>query len=310
MFNKSIASPKGWLAFELNVLRRLKFASIVLPFTVETNLGTYLKRWNVRVVANDSTQSAWTKAVAAIQNNNEKLSEDDVNVVLEDVYVPRYRLQNTALRKWFNETDAWWFDNIRQNAEKLSSPVQRAIALSLAMSVGDYAFSFADETLELRQPLSTVFRRLWSVLPEPVNNGQNNTCHNKTINEFIGENYLDLMFLRLPAAHNQSQRMRFGAAAWREEWLRGGDDFWDAAEAANSNKLGALVETKSQYLHLLEETLQNASHIPAWTIAHVEDNFISTPEIVEIVGRMRRVDTIYTKDFSELTGTKAVIITA
>jgi len=71
-----------------------------------------------------------------------------------------------------------------------------------------------------------------------------------------------------------------------------------------------LIETKSQYLHLLEETLRMAKHIPVWTIAHVEDGFVSTQDIVETVGRMRRVDTIYTKDFSELTGTKAVIITA
>lgn len=310
MFAKQINPPTGWLAFELNVLRRLKFASVVLPFTVETNLGAYLKRWNVRVVANDPMRSAWTKAVAAIQNNSEKLSEDNVNIVLEDVYVPRYRLQNAALRSWFNETDAWWFDNARQNIEKLSSPIARTIASSVAMSVGDYVLSFTQETLELRQPLSKVFWRLWSVLPEPINNGQNNTCHNKLINEFIAENYLDLMFLRLPAARSQTQQTDFGATAWREEWLRGDDDFWREAESATANKLGALVETKSQYLHLLEETLQTASHIPAWTIAHVEDGFISTQDIVETVGRLRRVDTIFTKDFTELTGTKAVIITA
>jgi len=310
MFAKQINTPRGWLAFELNVLRRLKFASAAIPFAVETQLGAYLKRWSVRVAANDSMQSAWTKAVAAIQNNAEKLSDDEVNVILEDAYVPGYRLQNAALRRWFNETDSWWFDNIRRNVEKLSSPIAKAIALSIGMSVGDYVLSFAEETLELRQPLSNVYRRLWSVFPEPFNNGQNNTCHNKTVNEFIAENYLDLMFLRLPPSHNQIQQARFGTAAWREEWVRGGDDFWQEVEAANAGKLGTLIETKSQYLHLLEETLQTASHIPAWTIAHVEDGFISTQEIVETVGRIRRVDTIFTKDFSELTGTKAVIITA
>lgn len=310
MFAKQINTPKGWMAFELNVLRRLQFASAILPFTGEPNLGAYLKRWNVRVTANDSMQSAWTKAVAAIQNNAEKLSDDEVNVILNDAYVPHYRLQNPALRNWFNETDAWWFDNVRQNIEKLSSPVAHAIALSIGMSVGDYVLSFTEETLELRQPLSTVYRRLWSILPEPVNNGQKNVCHNKTVNAFIAETHSELMFLRLPTAHNQSQRSRFGTAAWREEWLRGGADFWNDAEAANADQLGTLIETKSQYLHLLEETLQTASHIPAWTIAHVEDGFISTQEIVETVGRTRRVDTIFTKDFSELTGTKAVIITA
>ena len=309
MFTKSI-TPQGWLAFELNVLRRLKFSSAILPFTSEPNLGAYLKRWSVRVLANDLMQSAWTKSVAAIQNNAEKLSDEDVSAILEDAYVPRYRLQNESLKQWFNETDAWWFDNVRTNIENLSSSMAQAMALSIAMSVGDYVLSFDAETLQLRQPLSIVFKRLWSVQPEPVNNGQNNTCQNKTANDFIAENYMDLMFLRLPSAHNQSQKSYLGRTAWREEWLRFGNDFWNDVETAQAGKLGTLVETKSQYLRLVEETLRTASHLPTWAIAHIEDGFVTTQDIVETVGQIRRVDTIFTKDFSELTGTKAVIITA
>jgi len=310
MRNKLNTTPKSWLAFELNVLHRLKFASAILPFTNQPHLGAYLKRWNARVLANDATLSGWTKAVAVIQNNSEKLSVEEVDLVLEDAYVPRYRPQNPALRNWFNETDAWWFDNVRRNIERLASPVARAIALNVGMSVGDYAFSFTDETLELRQPFSVVYRRIWSVTPEPVNNGQNNTCQNKTANEFIGENYTDLMFLRLPAAHNQTQRNHLGAEAWREEWLRGGAEFWADFETAQIGKLGTLIETKSQYLRLVEEALRAAKNIPVWAIACVEDGFVSTQDIVEAVSRVRRVDTIYTKDFSELTGAKAVIVTA
>jgi hypothetical protein len=120
--------PKSWLSFELNVLRRMKFESAAIPFSHNSALGSYLKRWNIRVSANDPLQSAWTKAVAVILNNGEKLSAEDVNVVLEDAYVPRYRLQNPALREWFNETDAWWFDNVRQSIDLLPTPVSRAIA--------------------------------------------------------------------------------------------------------------------------------------------------------------------------------------
>lgn len=310
MFNQTNITPKGWLAFELNVLRRLKFASAALPFTPDAGIGTYLKRWNARVLANDLTLSAWTKAVAAIENNGKMLSEQEVDAVLEDVYVPRFRLNNQALRNWFGETDAWWFDNVHNNIECLGSPVSRAIAATTALGVGDYALSFTDDTLELRQPLSNVFRRLWSVAPAPVDNGQDNLCANKNGNDFIAEAHADLMFLRLPRAHNLMQKSFLGRAAWREEFLRGGDHFWIDLERRQAGRLGTLIETKSQYLRLLEEALQTAKHIGAWAIAHVEDGFISTPELVETVGRVRRVDTVYTKDFSELTGTKAVMITA
>lgn len=310
MLNSKSNIPKSWLAFELNVLRRLKFESAILPFCENANVGMYLKRWNSRVLANDALQTGWIKSVAAIQNNGEKLSDDDVNSVLEDAYVPQYRLQNPSLRNWFGETDAWWFDNVRNNIERLASPTSKAIALTVGMSVGDYVLSFAEDTREFRQPLSTVYRRLWSVLPETFNNSNNNVCLNKNAYDFIAENYADLMFLRLPQAHNQTPKTHLGRTAWREEWLRGGDDFWTDVERAGANRLGTAVETKSQYLRLLEETLITAKHIGTWAIAHVEDGFISTQEIVETIGHTRRVDTIFTKDFSELTGTKAVIITA
>lgn len=310
MFNNSNLIPNGWLAFELNVLRRLKFATIAIPFSAEAKLGAYLKRWNIRVLANDPTQWAWTRAVAEIENNTEILSEEDLATVLEDAYVPRHRLQNPALKKWFNETDSWWFDNVRQNIEKLGSPTARCVALSIGLGVGDYVMSFNDDTRNLRQPLSNIYKRLYLAQPAPVNNGKVNTCSNKPANEFIAENYTDLLFLRLPRAYNSDFRNSQAGHIWREEWIRGSDDFWESLDSAQANKLGTHVITKSQYLELLEDALKTASHIQSWAIAHVEDGFIPTQEVIETVSQVRRVDTIFTKDFSELTGTKATIITA
>lgn len=310
MLKNPVITPKNWLAFELNVLRRLKFESVALPFAGEPILGAYLKRSETRVLANDFLPSAYAKTLAQIQNNNERLSADAIGAILEDAYVPRHRLQNAALRGWFTETDAWWFDNVRRNIEHIGEPMQKAIALNIGLSVGDYVFSFRDDTLELRQPLSNVFKRLAGIHPPVVDNGKNNACTNRTANEFVSEVYPDLMFLRLPRAHNQVLRNALGWTAWREEWIRGGDYFWDEMEQRQSGQLGTHVETKSQYLNLIEEFLNTAAHIDLWAVEHVEDGFINTQDIVETIARTRPVDTIYTKDFSELTGTKAVIITA
>src|SRR5438105_8150912 len=109
----------GWLGFELNVLRRLKFKSAALPLAGEPSLGHYLKRWEARVAANDPAQWAWTKSLAFIENNCDTLTEEDVGGLLEDAYVPRSSFRNPTLLTWFNETDAWWFDNVRANAERL-----------------------------------------------------------------------------------------------------------------------------------------------------------------------------------------------
>jgi hypothetical protein len=302
--------PHGWLAFELNVLRRLKFASVALPFTGEPALGIYLKHWGVRVHANDIARWAYTRAAAAIENNTVRLTEADLDLILEDAYVPRHKLYNPSLRHWFNETDAWWFDNVREGIEKLESPEARAVALSVGMEVGDYVLSFNDDTRELRQPLSKVFRRVWDQHPIPVNNGKQNLAANREARDFIAEQYTELLFLRLPRARNLNVKQRMGQTAWREDWVHGSDGFWDDLELAHAGRLGTFVETKSQYLRFVEDLLQTAAHLPAWAIAHVEDGFISNDELMETISGIRKVETVYTKDFSELLGVKASIITA
>jgi hypothetical protein len=300
--------PDGWLAFELGVLRRLRFRSLANPFAGEAVLDAYVKRWGVRVSSNDAARWASVRASARVANNSERLSKDEVAMVLEDAYVPRYRLSNPSLRKWFGETDAWWFDNVRENLEKLESQTRRALALHLGLSVGDYALSFDDETRELRQPLSRVFERLWDAEGTPYDNSQRNLSANKEARDFLAGEQADLLFLRLPRRERRSARN--SVWAWREEWVRSGDEFWDEFEQAREGRLGARAETKQQYLRHVEELLDTASHIPTWAVAHAEDGFISTEDLVETMRRVRKVGTIYAKDFSELLGIRATIVTA
>ncbi len=224
MRNFSDSLPEGWLAFELSVLRRLQFRSVADPFAGEATTAAYLKRWGARVAANDPAQWAFTRARARVENNAGVLSESEVDEVLEDAYVPRHRLYNPSLRRWFGETDAWWFDNVRAAVEKLE-PEQRALALDLGMAVGDYALSFDDETRELRQPLSRVFKRLWDAAPAPFDNRRRNAASNHDARDFVSREPADLLFLRLPRPSRRGARD--SSWAWREEWVRGDGDFWD-----------------------------------------------------------------------------------
>ncbi len=302
----------GWLGFELSVLRRLKFQSVALPLSGEPNLAMYLKQMDTRVLANDPAQWSWTKAVAFVENNCETLTEQDLETILDDAYVPRSYFRNPTLLSWFNETDAWWFDNLRANADRLSSPYKRALALAIGMAVGDYVFSFNLETRDLRQPLSlsNVFRRVWHTQPQPVNNLRKNASSNHAVKAFLADIHeTDLLFLRLPRPARASDSRNSRVLTWREEWLREGKSFWNDS-AQRGAKLDGYVETKEQYLRLIEELLTTAAHLPLWAIEGVSDGFVSTEELIECVGEARKIDAIYTKDFSELLGIQSVIITA
>ena len=303
----------GWLGFELNVLRRLKFRSVALPLVGEPHLGHYLKRWQIRVSANDPAQWAWTKSQAFIENNSETLTVEDVELLLDDAYVPRSDFRNPGLLTWFNETDAWWFDNLRTNCDRLMSTPKRALALAVGMSVADYVFSFNLDTRDLRQPLSlsSVFHRVLHTLPPPIDNQCRNTSTNYEARAFIAENQdSDLMFLRLPHPTRATDNRQHRVMSWREEWLRQASA--SASEPTNERggKLGPYVETKEQYLGLIEDLLHTASHVPKWAIEAVSDGFVSTEELVDCIGGTRKIDATYTKDFSELLGVHAVIVTA
>ena len=304
--------PNGWLAFELGVLRRLKFDSVALPFTGEPEICVQLKSWKVRVAANDPMIWSYTKAFALIENNTEQLNEDDLNILLDDAYLPRDVLENPALLKWFNETDAWWFDNVRFNAERLE-PYKRALALTAGMMTGDYVLSFNEQTRTLREPLSLpeVFRRMLACLPKPHDNAMRNKSTNQDVRNFVAErHHTDLLFLRLPVPVTQTNTAKDPIVTWREEWLRGGDDFWLELERARDARLGSRVQSKQQYLGFVEDLLRTASHIPTWAIAHTENGFISTEELVEKIGRVRKVASIYSKDFSDMLGVRASLIVA
>jgi hypothetical protein len=303
----------GWLGFELSVLRRLKFRSVALPLAGEPNLGLYLKRWDARVLANDPARWAWTKALAFVENNSETLSEEDLDTVLDDAYVPRNYFHNPTLLTSFNETDAWWFDNVRANAERLESPYKRALALSLGMAAGDYVFSFNLDTRELRQPLalSNIFRRASRTLSPLVDNGQRNPSSNQPVKNFLAELYdVDLLFLRLPRTARATNSRNARVLNWREEWLQQGKNSGSEQGRDRAGKLNAHVETKEQYLGLVEDLLQTAAHLPLWVVEGISDGFVSKDELVECVGNARKIDAVYTKDFSELLGTQSVIITA
>ena len=140
--------------------------------------------------------------MALVENVSDRLSQEDFDIVLQDAYVPRDKMDNPSLLKWFNESDAWWFDNVRFNAERLESTYKRAIALTLGMMVGDYVLSFTEESRQLREPLSlsNVLRRMANGLPSIYDNSLLNKSTNQDVRAFVAERqHTDLLFLRLPA---------------------------------------------------------------------------------------------------------------
>jgi hypothetical protein len=292
---------RRWLGFELSVLRRLKFASLAVPFAGQPDLEWYLKFWGKQALTNDLCQWAWWMSRALVENQGERLTEEDVSLVLENAYEPQARLYNAALSGALNELDSVWFDNVWQNIQLLPDEPKRAMAYTLALGVADYVFAFDAATRDLRRPLSQVYLQLWRTQRKLVNNGQSNAALNQDAHEFIRSAKTDLLFARFPRPQGLAG-LRGTLAGWRETFVRGHDMFWDELIAAQRGKLGDAVTSKQQYLQLVNNFLAKAKHIPKWAIAHADDGFVTVSELGEIVRQHRRLELTYHKDFSDVLG--------
>jgi len=289
-------NKKTLLGFQASVLRQIEFRSIAFPFWKEARLDWYLKAWSKVIFANDARVWAGTLARAMVEAS-EPLGEDAITRILEDVYVPGVNLANPNLRHWYNETDAWWMDNLRRNIEALDDQLMRAQAFALGLQTGDYALSFDEETRELRRPLTTVFWRLAGrAFAGPVGNPHNRSF-NQPAEDFIRQARADVLYLGSPSSHTD----RGGAQArseWRESWVTGaGSDM-----AGQTTLQPPRPQSKQSYLASLDRLLRVASHFKTWAIEYQEPGLATAQDVVELIKEHRPVTATYSKDVTEVAG--------
>lgn len=302
-------SVRGLLSFRLGVIARFSARSIALPFASDATLGSCLKLTPARLQVNDPFSSVAAECQASIGNNNEMLTAADIDSILADSGTSG-DIVNSSLLEWFDERDAQWLDTVRRNIATLPSPNRVAVAQKLVMDAGQYALSFSAATASLRQPLSNVFLRLCSRLPNPFDNGKRNVCTVKSPRQFAAESEAELMFLSLPAPSFEGMRVALGVRAWREEWIRGNGGFWKDFEKKSVGQLHGRIPARTIYLRSLEQLLRSARKMKHWVIELPTESAIASSDVMETIGAIRPIKKVYTKDLSEMGRGRSTIVTA
>ncbi len=300
------ASCRGWKAsrynkkslmgFEASVLRQVEFRSIAIAFSGGTRLDWYLKTWGKQIFSNDPR--CWAAMVSkATLEARAPLTEEQISRLLEDVYVPGAWLRNAQLRRWFNEMDSWWMDNLRHNIDAVEDEVVRAQALALGLQTGDYALSFDDETRGLKRPLTTVFWQLAGRAANDLPGHPNNRVHNGPAREFILRVHADLLYLDLPASHGEHAGSE-ARAQWRECWIQGKE----TEDSDDLLRLTTIPQSKQAYLATADRLLRAAAHIKKWAIGYQESGLASAREVSDLIKEHRPVTATYSKDLTEVAG--------
>lgn len=288
-------NQKALLGFEVSVLRQFQFDSIAIPFSGEAKLDWYLKLFRKRILSNDSR--AWAAVTArAMVESTEALTEEQINQLLKDIYIPGTRLVNSRLLDWFRETDAWWLENLRRNLQSLEDEKLRAQAYLLGLQVGDYALSFNEETLDYRRPLATVFWRLAGRLNIGAYRHPQNRCFNMPPQDFLKQAQADVLYLDLPAAGAEIAGNQ-ARSEWRECWVTG-----ERVCTTDATTMLTLSQSKQAYLLKVDEMFRAAAHINRWAIGCQEIGLTSAREISELIKAHRPIRATYSKDVSEVAG--------
>lgn len=288
-----------YAAFELSVLHRLEFKSVAIPANGDPYVAAFLKRRGIAVSTNDLSQADWYRSIALVQNDSEHLDESDLALILENAYEPRAELSNPLLGGIFGPVDAIWFDNVRQNLERIDSNLKFALAADLVFRVGQYVRSFDSYTRHFRQPLSRVFRDLHRRLEPPKPSAISARASAVNPAEFVAESRGNLLFLRL----NTLFAAGGSEPDWREIWLFGRD-------AKPFSALRERFTSRSGFFAYVASLLDRASHFDKWALSFIDNGFFTTSEITDFLANLRNVSAVYSKDFSEFAGHRAIIVTA
>jgi hypothetical protein len=289
-------NQKTLLGFQASVLRQVEFRSIAIPYLNEARLDWYLKAWGKQIFANDPRAWAGTVARATVEAVAE-VGEDIISRILEDVYVPRVRLANPDLRRWFGETDAWWMDNLRRNINALEDELTRAQALTIGLQTGDYALSFSEETRELRRPLTTVFWQLGGRAVAGPAGHPHNRSFNLAADDFIKHARADLLYLNLRSSRDGGAGAE-GRSEWREAWVSGSQ----RAEADRATTPAILPQSRQSYLASIDRLLRPAGHFKTWAVECHEPGLATAQDIVDLIKEYRPVRATYSKDVTEVAG--------
>jgi hypothetical protein len=288
---------RRWLGFELNILRRLKFSTIAIPFAGSPDLDWYLKFWGKQVYSNDICKWAAAMSRAYVENRNILLSEEDVAMLMNEAAAPHGQPGYQLIDDRLSEADAIWLSNLRPAIGKLHTPYRQALAVSHALRVGEYALSFQPHTSHLRRPLSDVFLQFWRSQRQVFDNGKDNRSFNLDASYFLRQVSADVMFARFPGPRGLLSRH-----PWREILANGNPEEWKYMLRRQRGRLGDAVLSKQHYQELIATFLVEARRVGRWAISHTDDGFMTLAEMTDIIRRFRKIDTIYHKDFSEVIG--------
>ncbi len=229
-----MGSKRKLLPVIKNIVESLNVTSVLDAFAGSNCVAYELKKTGVRVTTNDFLKFSYHISKAAIENNTEKLTKHDLDLLFKENKKKKSFIRDTFSGLYFSDYENVFLDDMWSNLGKINSDYKRKIVLASMHRAclkrrprGIFAytgFRYDDGRKDLRQDLRQHFLDAVIEWNNAVfDNGKINRSYNKDIFDLEVELhdlvYLDPPYFSLKSDNDYTRRYHFVeglASYWKD----------------------------------------------------------------------------------------------
>ena len=278
-------------------------------FAGSQSVGYYFKQLGCKTIVNDFLSFNNQIGKALIENNSEKLDEDDLAILFEEApNKSDYTLMEEVFTGlFFQKEDAVFIDNFRANIPRLSNPYKQAMAfavmnrsLTRKITMGHFGHTQAliyannpervKRNRSLIRPVKELFLELLPKYNEAVfDNGRDNASYREDILELLPKlRNIDLAYFDPPYCDSHADYQGFYhlletyTEYWRDKQFVNGIKRYEPQRHSGFDK-------KSEITSSLRKLFERSDSIPNWIISYNNRSYPSIDTMVELIKPFRKV---------------------
>ncbi len=281
-------------------------------FSGSQSVAFYFKQMGFKIYTNDFLKFNHQIGLSLIENNNTKLSKDDIEILFSKNSNPNYYnlMEKLFLNVFFNLNECRFLDSFRSNIEKLEvkkqplalTVINRSITRKVTMGhfAHTKAICYANDPDRIKRnrnlirPIKDIFLDLLFSYNNCIfNNKQNNKSFNLDAVQLVSElsNDVDLLYLDPPYCGSHADYQSF------YHLLETYTEYWKDKEFKNGTrsyfpKKTSGFDLKKDIINSFSLLFKNAANIPYWMISYNDRSYPNKETMIKLIEKYKKVDLI------------------
>jgi len=297
---------RGWIAE--NVPQN---AEVVLDaFGGSQSVAYTLKQMGKTTLTNDFLSFDSKIGKALVENNSEKLSRNDLDILLSDNSNPEYfdLMDKVFSDIFFTHDDACFADSVRSNVSKLNNPLKESLALTVMcrsmtrkVTMGHFAHTQAlvyaadpkrvQRNRSLVRPLKDLFLELVPEYNAAVfDNHKPNRSYNENILDLLPKlNDVDVVYFDPPYCNSHADYQSFYhlLETYVEYWKD--KDFVNGTHRYEPKRYSGF-DKKNEALESFKTMFRLSQKIPYWILSYNDRSYPDIETMVSLISPYKNVD--------------------